>query len=80
MNSNEMLRIQDTIFVLWEILVQLINLLYHGSARVSYLSRSVDNLGRIILAIVLDNSTEGILDCRVIAFDKVVFDKTDSER
>jgi hypothetical protein len=80
MNSNEVLGVQDTIFVLWEEFgVSSANGLDHGSDRISYLSCSVDNLSCIILTIVLNNPAEGILDGRIVAFDEVVFDKTDRE-
>lgn len=51
-----------------------------AKALVSHLSRSIDDLSRIVLSIVLNDPAEGILDCRVIALDEVMFDKTDCER
>lgn len=80
MDSNEMLGIQDTIFVLWEKFWFSSSIFVSWRIRVFYLSCSVDNLSCIILAIVLDNSAESILNCRVIAVDEVVFNKTDRER
>lgn len=53
---------------------------YCRSALAAYLSCSVDDLSRIVLSIVLDDPTEGVLDCRVIALDEVVFDKADCKR
>lgn len=47
---------------------------------ITYLSRGVDNLSCVILAIVLDNPAECVLNCRVIAFHEVVFDKANGER
>jgi hypothetical protein len=49
------------------------------SHKVIYLSRSIDNLSRIVLAVVFDNSAEGVLNGRVIAFDEVMLDKADRE-
>ena len=56
------------------------NMAYCRSALAAYLSCSVDDLSRIVLSIVLDDPTEGVLDCRVIALDEVVFDKADCKR
>lgn len=50
-----------------------------SSMCVTYLSCSIDNLSCIVLAIVLDNPAESVLNCRVIAFHKVVLNKTNSE-
>lgn len=47
---------------------------------IRYLSCSIDDLGCVVLAIVLDNSTERILNSGIIAFDEVVLDKPDRER
>ena len=43
----------------------------------TYLASSVYNLSGVVLAIVLDNPTESILDCGVVAFHKMMLDKTD---
>lgn len=48
--------------------------------QITYLSCSIDDLSCIVLAIVLDNSAECVLNCRVIAFHEVVLDKADCER
>lgn len=50
------------------------------NAPVAYLSRGIDDLCRIVLSIILDNATECVLDCRVVAFNEVVFNKSDRER
>lgn len=47
---------------------------------ITYLSRSVDDLSCVILAIVLDNPAECVLNCRIIAFHEVVLDKANGER
>lgn len=47
---------------------------------ITYLSRSIDDLSCVILAIVLDNPAECVLNCRVIAFHEVVLDKANGER
>lgn len=49
-------------------------------APVAYLSRGIDDLCGIVLSIILDNATECILDRRVVAFNKVVLNKSDRER
>jgi hypothetical protein len=46
----------------------------------TYLSSSVYDLSGVVLTIVFDNPAESILDCGVVAFHKMMFDKTDSER
>ena len=46
----------------------------------SYLTSGVNDLREVALTIVLDLSTERILDCRIIALDKVSFDKLDCQR
>lgn len=48
--------------------------------RCTYLSSSIHDLGCIVLAIVFDDSAKSIFDCWVIAFDEVMFHKTDGER
>lgn len=74
-----MLGVQDAVFVLWG--GQLDNSTWHvAEALAAYLACSVDDLSRIVLSIVLDDPTEGVLDCRVIALDEVVFDKADCKR
>lgn len=52
----------------------------HSVTEVQYLSRSVHNLRCVVLAVVLDNPAEGILDRGVVAFHKMLLDKADSER
>jgi hypothetical protein len=46
----------------------------------TYLSSSIYDLRGIVLTIVFDDPAESILDCGVVAFHKMMFDKTDSER
>lgn len=45
----------------------------------SYLACSVHNLSGIVLALVLDDSTKRILNCRVVALDEVMVDKSYGE-
>lgn len=52
----------------------------HSVTEVQYLSRSVHNLRCVVLAVVLDNPAEGILDRGVVAFHEMLLDKADSER
>jgi hypothetical protein len=47
---------------------------------VSYLSCGVHNLSGIVLAVVLDNPAEGILDCGVVALHEMLFNEADRER
>jgi hypothetical protein len=52
-----------------------------GSFReVSYLSCGVHDLSGIVLAVVLDNPAEGVLDCGVVALHEMLFDKANRER
>jgi hypothetical protein len=51
-----------------------------GFKGASYLSCGVHDLGCIVLAVVLDNPAEGILDCGVVALHEMLFDKADRER
>ena len=44
------------------------------------LSSCINNLGREILAFVFDHCAKGVLDGRVVGFDKVVLDVLDSQR
>lgn len=46
----------------------------------SYLTGSIDNLGRIFLAFEFDDFRKGVLDSRIVALNKVAVDKLDSER
>lgn len=48
--------------------------------RRSYLSSSVDDLGGILLALVLDNSREGVFDGGIVRFDEVILDKLHRKR
>jgi hypothetical protein len=59
MDSDEMLRVQDTVLVL---------------------SRSVYDLGRVILASVPNGLAERVLDSRVITVHKMSIDKLHGER
>lgn len=52
----------------------------HSITEGSYLSRSIHNLRCVVLAVVLDNTAEGILDRGVVAFHEMLLDKADSER
>lgn len=78
MDANEMLRVQDTIFILdrQSARVQLIALLRQPA----YLARSINNLRRVILTLVFDNATECILNRRVIALYKMMVHKAHRER
>lgn len=51
-----------------------------GGKMVTYLSSRVDNLRSKLLTLVLDSLTEGILDSRIVAIDKVSVDELDSKR
>ena len=42
---------------------------------VPYLTSSVDNLRRKVLALVPDDFAECVLDCRVVALDEVAVDE-----
>lgn len=45
-----------------------------------YLSGSIDDLGRIVLAIMLDDAAECVLNGRVVALNEVVFDELNGQR
>lgn len=45
-----------------------------------YLAGSVNDFRCIFLALVLDDTTECVLDGRIVAFYKVPFDELDGER
>jgi len=45
----------------------------------SYLTGRVDDFRCNILAFVFDDLAEGVLDCRVIALDKVAVDELDGQ-
>lgn len=45
-----------------------------------YLSSGVDDLGGILLALVLDNSREGVFDGGIVRFDKVILDELHRKR
>ena len=45
----------------------------------TYLPSGVDDLGRIFLSFILDVLAEGILDCRIIALNKVAVHKLNSK-
>ena len=45
-----------------------------------YLSGGVNDFRGKVLALVLDHTAKGILDCRIVALDKMAIDKLDSER
>lgn len=45
----------------------------------TYLSSSVDNLCSVVLSLKPDHFTKGVLDGRVVAFDKVAIDELDRE-
>lgn len=51
----------------------------HSVTEVPYLSRGIHNLRCVVLAVVLDNPAEGILDRGVVAFHKMLLDEADSE-
>lgn len=51
-----------------------------SSPRKSYLSRGIDDLSDVILALILDSLAEGVLDRGVVAVDKVTIDELHSER
>ena len=51
-----------------------------NAKEVSHLSCGIHDLSCVVLAIMLDNPAERILDCRVVAFHEMLFDKADRER
>ncbi len=52
---------------------------FHPSLRGSHLAGGINNLRRELLPLVLDQLAERVLDGRVIAFDKVLFDELDGK-
>lgn len=44
------------------------------------LARRVDDLGHVVLALVLDGAVEGVLDRRVVVLDKGALDEADGQR
>lgn len=46
----------------------------------SYLSSGVDDLGGILLALVLNNSRKGVFDGGIVRFDKVILDELHRKR
>lgn len=86
MNTNEMLRVQDAILILHVTIIIMGQRRDRrrgptgGEVRVrTYLSSGIDDLSRIILPIVFDDSAECVLNCGVVAFDEVVLHETDCE-
>lgn len=51
-----------------------------SSPRKPYLSRGIDDLRDVILALILDRLAEGVLDRGVVAVDEVTIDELHSER
>lgn len=49
-------------------------------AKGPYLPSGIYDLGRVVLPIVLDDPAEGILNCRVIAFNEVMLNEANRER
>lgn len=88
MNSNKMLRIQNTIFILCTrsnnsmcqrraVRGPLGVVAPAGNGERTYLSGGIDDLSRIVLTVVFDDSTECVFNCGVVTFDEVVFDESD---
>jgi hypothetical protein len=75
-DANEMLRIEDTVFIL-AACQQIRDPLETGG---TYLSGGIDDFGCVILSIIFDDPAECVLDCGVIALDEVVLDEADCER
>ena len=75
-----MLGVQDTIFILEGEEGSVGPHLTLKGRGWAYLASSVHDLRGIVLAVVLDDPAEGVLDCGVIAFNKVMFDKADGQR
>lgn len=46
----------------------------------AYLTSRVDDLRREVLPLMLDDAAESVLNRRIVALDKVVFDEADGER
>lgn len=88
MNTNKVLRVQDAILILHVTIIIMGQRRDRRSSRGptggevrvrTYLSGGIDDLSRIILPIVFDDSAECVLNCGVVAFDEVVLDETDCE-
>jgi hypothetical protein len=73
MDSNEMFGVQYAVFVLelgLAVRAQQTKLWW-----ITHLAGCINYLGRIILAIVFNDPTKGVFDCRVVALDKVMLNK-----
>lgn len=79
-DANEVLGIENRVFILLrQPLVSLVSSL-SSSARLAYLAGSVDDLGRVVLALDRNLFAEGVFNGRIVAFDKVAIDKLHCER
>lgn len=61
-------------------LVSLRGMRRSGAVGRTHLAGGVDDLGGELLAFVFDDLAEGVLNCRVVAFDKVAVDKLHRKR
>lgn len=75
MDPDEVLGVQDAVLVLGGKSV-----LLYLRGNTPYLSSGVDDLGRIVLATMLDNPAECVLNGRVVALDEVMFDELNGQR
>ncbi len=78
MDPDEVLRVEDAILILLVSVCQLLDLsqVYstcdHGQGgNITYLTGSINNLGGVLLVLVLDDFTERILDGRVVALHEM---------
>jgi hypothetical protein len=46
-----------------------------GHSRTTYLTGSINDLGRKLLVLIPDDFAEGVLDSRIVALDKVTVDE-----
>jgi hypothetical protein len=77
-DSNKVFRLQNAVLVLLRVqhpmpIVSMVSI-------ESYLSRSINNLGSKVLALIPDDFAKGVLDGWVIALDEVAVYKLDGKR
>jgi hypothetical protein len=77
MDPNKVLRVQNAVFVLQRnvSLKQWV-----PQTQIPDLPSCIHNLGSVVLTFVFDDSTEGVLNCRGVAFDEVALDELDCQR
>ena len=56
-----------------------LNLLCYRLLQSTYLSSGVNDLSRVLLALVLDNFAEGVLNGRIVALNKVAIDELNGQ-